>query len=339
MKIVNFGEMLLRLNPPRYLRLVQTDTFEASYGGSEANVALSLACFGDDSRYITKLPDHEIGQSALNQMRRYGVDMSMAARGGQRLGIYFAEKGASMRVSQVVYDRAASSFAESTADDYDWPGIFADADWFHFSGITPALGGELPKICMDACKTAKKMGLTVSCDLNYRGKLWNTEQADPVMAELMPYVDLIVTSESDAKGIFGIKAPGEILKDETYVPEMAMEFVEKFLRRFGEKKIAVMLRTAYSADDYCWGDVFYSDGKYYYGPTMPIHAVDIVGSGDAYCAAMIHALRQGKDAQYAADFANGAAALKHTIEFDGNLVTEKDVFTALKSKLGEGVQR
>ena len=207
MKVITFGEIMMRLNPEGYLRLVQAEKLEATFAGGEANVAVSLANYGVDAAFVTKVPAHEVGQSAVNALRRYGVDTRWMLRGGDRLGLFFAEKGASQRASKVIYDRAGSAIASAHADEFDWNSIFADADWFHFTGITPALGGEMPQACLDACRAARQLGLTVSCDLNYRKKLWTREQAGKIMAELMPYVDVCIANEEDAKDVFGIAAP------------------------------------------------------------------------------------------------------------------------------------
>lgn len=197
-KVITFGEIMMRLNPSGYERFIQTDQFEASFAGGEANVAVSLAQYGLDTAFISKVPSHEIGQSAVNSLRRYGVDTSSILRGGPRLGTYFVEKGASQRPSKVIYDRAGSSFTLSKQGEYDWKRIFDGAQWFHFTGITPALGNELPAICEEAVQAAKELGLTVSCDLNYRKKLWTREEANRVMSRLMPYVDVCIANEEDA---------------------------------------------------------------------------------------------------------------------------------------------
>ena len=195
MKVITFGEIMMRLNPEGYRRFVQCDSFEASYAGGEANVAVSLAAYGLDSAYVTKVPAHEIGQCAVNELRRYGVDTSLIVRGGERLGIYFVEKGASQRASKVIYDRANSAIALAKPEDFNWNEIFSGADWFHFTGITPALGGDMPQVCLEACQTAKAMGIKISCDLNYRKKLWTREQANECMSRLMPYVDVCIANE------------------------------------------------------------------------------------------------------------------------------------------------
>ena len=207
-RVITFGEIMMRLNPIGYLRLVQSDRFEATYAGGEANVAVSLANYGLDAVYVTKVPAHEVGQCAVNELRRYGVDTQYMVRGGDRLGIYFCEKGASQRASKVIYDRASSAIALAKRTDFDWDTIFDGADWFHWTGITPALGGELPEICLDACKAAKARGLTISCDLNFRKKLWTSQRAGEVMSQLLPYVDVCIANEEDAKDVFGIEAEG-----------------------------------------------------------------------------------------------------------------------------------
>ena len=207
-RVITFGEIMMRLNPEGYLRLVQSGKFEASYAGGEANVAVSLANYGMDAAFVTKVPAHEIGQCAVNELRRYGVDTRHMVRGGSRLGIYFCEKGASQRASKVIYDRAHSAISEAVPADFDWAAIFEGADWFHWTGITPALGGQLSEICLEACKAAKERGIRISCDLNFRKKLWTSQQAGEVMGRLLPYVDVCIANEEDAKDVFGIEAEG-----------------------------------------------------------------------------------------------------------------------------------
>ena len=205
-RVITFGEIMLRLAPEGYYRFVQANNFGATYGGGEANVAVSLANYGFDAAFVTKLPKHEIGQAAVNELRRYGVDTSTITRGGDRVGIYFLEKGASQRPSKVIYDRAHSAISEATPEDFDWAKIFEGADWFHFTGITPALNDTVAAICLEACKKAKELGITVSCDLNYRNKLWTKAKAGEVMGELCKYVDVCIANEEDASDVFGIKA-------------------------------------------------------------------------------------------------------------------------------------
>ena len=233
MKAVCFGEIMLRLNPEGYLRFPQANKFEASYGGGEANVTVSLANYGDQAAFVTAVPAHEIGQNAVNALRQYGVDTSMILRQGPRLGICYCEKGASQRGSKVIYDRAGSSVALSKRGDYDWEKIFDGATWFHFTGITPALGGELPEICLDAVKAAKAKGLTVSCDLNYRGKLWTKAEARKCMAKLVPYVDVLIANEADAADVFGIVGKGSDVESGKLDKQGYISVAEQMVRRFG----------------------------------------------------------------------------------------------------------
>ena len=232
-RVITFGEIMMRLNPEGYLRFVQADKFEATYAGGEANVAVSLANYGMDAAYVTKVPAHEIGQCAVNELRRYGVDTSLMLRGGPRLGVYYCEKGASQRASKVIYDRAGSSIALAKADEFDWDKIFDGADWFHWTGITPALGGDMPEACLEACKAAKAKGITVSCDLNYRKKLWTREQAGECMAKLLPYVDVCIANEEDAKDVFGIEAENTDINSGKLDHEGYISVARQIAQRFG----------------------------------------------------------------------------------------------------------
>ena len=338
-KVVTFGEIMMRLNPEGYLRFVQADKFEASYAGGEANVAVSLAGYGLHAAYVTKLPAHEIGQCAINELRRYGVDTSMIVRGGDRLGVYFVEKGASQRASKVIYDRAYSAIAMARCSDFDWDAIFEGVDWFHFTGITPALGGELPEICLLACKAAKARGLTISCDLNYRKKLWTRQEAGRVMAELMPFVDVCIANEEDAKDVFGIEASGSDIDSGKLNSEGYISVAEQISGRFGCKKVAITLRGSISASDNDWAGMLYAGGEAYFSPTYRVHIVDRVGGGDSFGGGLIYSLLSGYDDQQAINFAVAASCLKHSIEHDFNLVSAAEV-TALASGNASGrVQR
>lgn len=248
-RVVCFGEIMLRLNPEGYRRFIQVEEMEATYGGGEANVSVSLANFGHDAAYVTKLPDHEIGQCAVNSLRRYGVDTRSIVRGGPRVGIYFCEKGASQRGSKVIYDRAGSSIALARREDFDWDKILDGAEWFHFTGITPAIGGELPEICLDALKKCREKGITVSCDLNYRGKMWTRDQAREVMSKLVPFVDVCIANEEDAADVFGIKAEGTDVVSGKLNKEGYISVAQQLMDRFGCKKVAITLRTSISASD------------------------------------------------------------------------------------------
>ncbi len=338
-KIVSFGEIMMRLNPPGYLRFCQATSFEASYAGGEANAAVSLANYGHESLYVTKAPAHEIGQNAVNELRRFGVDTSLIARGGERLGIYFVEKGASQRGSKVIYDRAHSAIAEAKRGDFDWERILSGADFFHFTGITPALGGELPAICMDAVRTARETGVKVSCDLNYRKKLWTREQAGKTMAELMPYVDVCIANEEDAKDVFGIEAENTDIEGGKIDRDGYVSVAKQLTDRFGFKCVAITLRGSLSASDNNWSGMLYDGTEAFFAKNYLIHIVDRVGGGDSFGGGLIHAMLSGWDAQKTIEFAVAASCLKQTIEFDFNHASEAEVL-ALMGGSGSGrVQR
>lgn len=338
-KIVCFGEVMMRLNPEGYNRFVQAEKFEASYAGGEANVAVSLANYGNEASFVSKMPDNEIAQSAINSLRRFGVDTSKIVKGGPRLGIYFVEKGASQRPSKVIYDRAGSSIALAKREDFDWEKIFEGADWFHFTGITPALGGENPEICKDACRAAKKMGLKISCDLNYRKKLWTREEAGKVMAELMPYVDVCIANEEDATDVFGIHAEGTDINSGKLSHEGYISVAEQLSKRFGCEYVAITLRGSISATDNRWAGMLYKAGEACFSPEYLVHIVDRVGGGDSFGGGLIHALIHGYSQQDAINYAVAASCLKHSIEHDFNLVSEAEVLSLAGGNASGRVQR
>lgn len=338
-RVITFGEIMMRLNPEGYLRLVQAQRLEASYAGGEANVAVSLANYGLDAAYVTKVPAHEIGQCAVNELRRFGVDTRYMIRGGNRLGVYFVEKGASQRASKVIYDRAHSAIAEAKASDFDWDKIFEGADWFHWTGITPALGGELPAICLEACKAAKAKGITISCDLNYRKKLWTREEAGRIMATLVPYVDVCIANEEDAKDVFGIEAEGSDIEAGKLNRDGYISVAKQLQERFGCSKVAITLRSSLSANDNDWAGMLYCDGKAYFSPTYHIHIVDRVGGGDSFGGGLIYSLISGKEPQDAINFAVAASALKHTIEHDFNMMSVAEVESLAAGNASGRVQR
>lgn len=338
-KIVCFGEIMMRLNPEGYLRFVQAGNFEASYAGGEANVAVSLANYGNEASFVTKLPDNDLGQCAINSLRQFGVDTSGIVKGGPRLGIYFVEKGASQRPSKVIYDRAGSSIALAKREDFDWDKIFEGADWFHFTGITPALGGENPQICLDACKTAKAKGVKISCDLNFRKKLWTSEQAGKVMGELMPYVDVCIANEEDAADVFGIHAEGTDINTGKISREGYIGVAKELSERFGCEYVAITLRGSISATDNKWAGMLYKDGQACFSPEYLIHIVDRVGGGDSFGGGLIHALSHGYGQQDAINYAVAASCLKHTIEHDYNLVSEAEVKSLAGGNASGRVQR
>ena len=325
MKAVTFGEIMMRLNPEGYQRFVQAERFEASYAGGEANVAVSLANFGMDAAFVTKLPANPLGEAARNAVRRFGVDTGGIVWGGPRLGVYFVEKGASQRASKVVYDRAGSSIALAKRGDFDWERLLKGARWFHFTGITPALGGELPAICLDALKVCAARRITVSCDLNYRGKLWTKAEAGKCMAKLVPYADLLIANEADAADVFGIVGKGSDVESGKLDKAGYESVAEQLVSRFGCRKVAITLRTSLSATDNRWAGMLYSGGKAYFSREHLIHIVDRVGGGDSFGGALIYALASGRKPQQAIDFAVAASCLKHTIEHDFNLVSVAEV--------------
>ena len=338
-KIVTFGEIMMRLNPEGYGRFVQAGSFEASYAGGEANVAVSLANYGMDASFVTKVPAHEIGQCAVNALRKYGVDTTKVVRGGDRLGIYFVEKGASQRASKVIYDRAYSAISLAKPEDFDWDAIFEGVDWFHFTGITPALGGDLPQICLEACKAAKAHNVTVSCDLNYRKKLWSTEKANQVMSELIRYVDVCIANEEDAKDVFGIEAEGTDINAGKLNHEGYISVAKQICDKFGCKKVAITLRGSISANDNDWAAMLYTDSKAYFSPTYRIHIVDRVGGGDSFGGGLIYSLLSEKAPQDAINYAVAASCLKHTIEQDFNLVSVSEVEALAAGNASGRVQR
>ena len=325
MKVVTFGELMLRLAPEGYMRFVQADTFGATYGGGEANVAVSLANYGFDSAFVTKLPKHEIGQAAVNSLRRYGVDTTKITRGGTRVGIYFLEKGASQRPSKVIYDRAGSAIATATAADFDWDAIFDGVDWFHFTGITPALGETVATICLDALKVAKAKDIKVSCDLNYRKNLWTREQAGNTMATLMPYVDVCIANEEDAADVFGIHAPATDVTKGELNKAGYVDVAKQLASRFGFKQVAITLRESISANDNKWAAMLHDESGDYFSKTYPVRIVDRVGGGDSFGGGLIYALLNGYDAQSTIEFAVAASCLKHSIEGDYNHVSVDEV--------------
>lgn len=338
-KVVTFGEIMLRLAPEGYYRFVQADSFGATYGGGEANVAVSLANYGFDASFVTKLPEHEIGQAAVNSLRKYGVDTSFIVRGGDRLGIYFLEKGASQRPSKVIYDRAGSSIAMAGRDDFKWYEIFADAEWFHFTGITPALNDEVAAICLDACKAAKKAGLIISCDLNYRNKLWSKEKAGRVMGELCKYVDVCIANEEDAADVFGIKAADTDVAKGEVNREGYKEVARQLAERFGFSKVAITLRESVSANDNKWSAMLYDREDYYFSKKYLMHIVDRVGGGDSFGGGLICACLNGYDPQSTIEFAVAASCLKHSIEGDFNMVTIDEVLRLAGGDTSGRVQR
>ncbi len=339
MRVVTMGEMMIRLMPKDNLRFEQATEFDAFYGGDESIVAVSLSRFGVDSRYVTKLPNNPFGQIALNKLREQGVDTSCIVRGGERLGLNFYENGVSMRPSKVIYDRAHSAISEAKVEEFDFDSIFADADWFHVAGITPAISDSASELVTAAVKAAKKHGVTVSVDLNYRSKLWSPEKAQQVMIPLMEYVDVCIGNEEDAEKCLGFQ-PGETDINKAELDLAGYEDV--FLRlkeRFGFRYIASTLRESYSASDNGWSALLYDGTKFYHTRGYNIRLVDRGGGGASFAAGLIYSLLHGYDIEKAGEFAVAASALKQTIAGDFNLATLDEVEQLMNGNTSGRVQR
>jgi 2-dehydro-3-deoxygluconokinase len=328
-RIVTFGEIMLRLSPPGWQRFGQARSLDMVYGGGEANVAVSLALLGLPVEYITRLPQNDIGDACLQFLRQYGVGTDHILRGGDRLGIYFLENGAAQRGSKVIYDRTGSSFATLQPDDLDWSKIFKGASWFHWTGITPAVSQSAAQACADALKVARNLGLTISCDLNYRTKLWQWgKTAAEVMPELVEVCDLLVANEEDADKVFGMHAPETNVTAGKVDAENYLSICEQLSQRFPRlNTIAITLRGSFSASHNTWSGLLWQEGKYF---TAPVHdipdIVDRVGAGDAFSAGLIYSLIQpGSEPQKALNFAVAASALKHSIPGDFNLATLSEI--------------
>ncbi|MGB4351972.1 MAG: PfkB family carbohydrate kinase [Tissierellaceae bacterium] len=338
-KVVTMGEIMLRLSTPRFERFVQADSFDVVYGGGEANVAVSLANYGYDAYFVTKLPKHEIGQAAVNHLRRYGVNDDYIVRGGDRVGIYYLETGASMRPSKVIYDRAHSAIAEADVSEFDFDKIFEGASWFHFSGITPALGENAAILTEEALKAAKRHGVTTSVDLNYRKNLWTPEEAQKVMTNLMQYVDVCIGNEEDAHLTLGFK-PGET---DVTTGELELAGYESIFKqmvdKFNFKYVISSLRESYSASDNGWSACAYDGKEFYHSRKYDIRIVDRVGGGDSFASGVIYGLLEGKNFKDALEFGVAASALKHTIHGDFNMVTVAEVENLLKGDASGRVQR
>ena len=326
-KIVCFGELMLRLNPAGYLRFEQANHFEASFGGGEANVAVSLAHFGMDAAFVSKFPKHSIGDMAIRSLRVEDVKTDKIVRGGERMGIYYLEKGASLRASAVTYDRRGSSFAMSGIDDYDWNVILPQDDSithgnaFFWTGITPAVGENLPGILRDALEVCRSRKIRTYCDLNYRAALWTTEKAGSVLRGLLPYTDVCVANEEHAEQLFGITTAF------TEQNDRIRDIAEKMCAKFGHSRVVMTMRRSLSADDneVSAATLNAKTGEFTVSRTYPVHIIDRVGGGDSFGGGLIYSLLSGKDTQAAVEFAVAASALKHSIGGDYNMVTVPEV--------------
>ncbi|MGP1414320.1 MAG: PfkB family carbohydrate kinase [Treponema sp.] len=324
-KVVTLGELMLRLTPKLPYKFLQASSFDAVFGGSEANVAVSLSLLGLSAYYVTKLPDNDIGDAAFNDLRKYGVKLDFVKRGGQRLGIYFIEAGSSMRPSKVIYDRSHSAIAEASIDDFDFVEIFKDATHFHFSGITPALSKNCYEITKEACRVAKNAGVTISVDLNYRKKLWSEEEARKKMLPLMPYVDICIGNEEDACKMLGFKAKGVSPEKGIISLEAYYDVFKTMREEFGFKYIATSLRESYSASENGWQGLLYNGKDFYSSKKYKITLVDRLGGGDAFSAGLIYSFLTKKPFQYAVEFATATSALKQTIVGDFNISSLEEI--------------
>ncbi len=338
-KIVTLGEIMLRLSPEGFKRFIQVDNFEVIWGGGEANVAVSCANYGHHACFVSKLPTHEIGQAAVNALRRYGIDTGYIVRGGNRVGIYYCETGDSMRPSKVIYDRAGSSIAEADPQDFDFDEIMKDADWFHWSGITPAISDKAAELTKLACEAAKRHGVTVSVDLNFRKKLWTSEKAQSIMRPLMQYVDVCIGNEEDAELCLGFKPDADVEGGNTDAEGYKGIFAA-MMKEFGFKYVASTLRESYSATHNGWKAMIYDGKEFYQSKRYDINPiVDRVGGGDSFSGGLIHGLLTMPTQGEALEFAVAASALKQTINGDFNLVTAAEVEALAKGSANGRVQR
>ena len=337
--IVGFGDLLVSLAPRGYLRFVQADGFDVNYTGAEANVLVSLSTFGLKTEMVTRLPENPISQCAINCLRRFGVGTEKFVFGGARTGVIYTEKGASQRPSSVVYDRKHTSIVTASPEDFDWDSIFADAEWFHFTGITAALSDSDAAICLEACRKAKEKGITVSCDLNYRKKLWTPEKAGSVMKKLVKYADVLVANEEDAEKVLGIRSEGTDVENGKLNREGYIKVARRICGEFGVKQVAITLRESRSASDNGWSALLFDGDRAFFSREYDIHIVNRVGGGDSFTAGLIYALYKGYDAQHAIEFAAAASCLKHSIENDFNLVTVSEAEALAAGNASGRVQR
>ncbi len=342
-KIVTFGEIMLRLSPPNYQRFIQARSFDAIYGGGEANVAVSLGNYGIKVDYVTRLPDNELGDACVNYLRQFGVGTDKIIRGGERIGIYFLEKGASIRSSKVIYDRAHSAISTAEKEMFNWEEIFEGVNWFHWTGITPAISQNLADICLDAVKIAKKKGVIVSCDLNYRSKLWKYgKKPIDVMGELVKYCDIAIGNEEDAEKSLGITALDTDVSSGELDPENYRFVVEEmFLQYPNLKKVAITLRGSISASHNTWSGLLYDGNTMFISPTYDIDfIVDRVGGGDSFNAGLIYGLNfYPNNLQKALNFATAASCLKHSIEGDFNLISKEEVEKLMEGEVSGRISR
>ncbi len=338
-KVVGFGDYMLRLNPSGYLKFMQANQFEANFTGAEANVCVSLSYMGVPTALVTRLPENELARCALASLHKYCIETCHISRGGERIGIFYVEKGASQRPSKVIYDRKNSSFATAAPEDFDWDTILKDAGFFHFTGFTPALGTQLAESCKQACMACKRNGITVSCDLNYRSSLWTTEQAKTTMEELLPYVDILIANEEDAEKVLHIIAPNTDIIQGKLSHDGYAWVARQISEKYNIPSVAFTLRQSISASENIWSGLLYTGSKAYFSKEYNIHLVDRVGGGDSFCAGLLYAVGHDFSPIQIIEYATAASCLKQTIELDVNLSSPQDVL-ALAGGDGSGrVQR
>lgn len=339
MKVVTFGEIMLRLAPKGYYRFFQNNEFEATFGGGEANVAVSLAQLGIKSRFVSKLPDNAIADAAIRELKSFSVDTDYIIRGGDRMGIYFLEKGASQRPSQVIYDRSHSAISNLQNHEIDWHEVFKDATWFHFTGITPALNPQLIDVVIDACKTARDLGITVSCDLNYRKKLWTQEEAHQAMTKIAPYIDVLIANEEDAANVYNIRSQETDVVTGTLNHKGYEDVAKKLVSEYGFKHVAITLRESINANQNRWSAMLYSNSQAHFSTVYDLNIVDRVGGGDSFGAGLIYSLSHNFEAQKAIEFAVASSCLKHSIEGDYNRTSLQEVLNLMNGDGSGRVQR
>lgn len=338
-KIIGFGDFLVRLSPPGYERFAQCSQFNINYTGAEANVCVSLSTMGVPTEVVTRVPDNDIAKTGLMMLKKYGVGTQHIAFGGDRLGLFYLEKGASQRPSKIVYDRKHTAIAEAGIEDFLWNEIFEDASNLHMTGITPALSDTMPQVCLHAVKTAKEYGLTISCDLNYRKNMWTEEQAKECMEKLLPYIDIVIANEEDADKVLGIRAKDTDVIAGKLSPEGYVDVASQICEKYGVKQVGITLRKSISASDNEWGALLYVGGKAYFSKTYPIHIVDRVGGGDSFAAGLLYGMVNDFDPQHTIEYAAAASCLKHSIELDFNLSTVEEVERLMNGDGSGRVQR
>ncbi len=338
-KVVGFGDFLVRLSPLGYSRFLQSSQFDVNYTGAEANVCVSLSMMGIPTKFVTKLPNNDIAKAGLAMMRKHNVNVDHVAFGGERMGVFYLEKGASQRPSKVIYDRKYTAIAESSASDFDWEAIFEDVLWLHMTGITPALSKTMPEVFNTVVKEAKKRGVLVSCDLNYRKNMWSQEEAKTCMEKVLPDIDLVIANEEDAEKVLGIKAKGTDVVAGCLDKDGYVDVASQICEKYGVKEVAITLRRSINASDNEWGALLYSEGKPYFSKTYAIHIVDRVGGGDSFAAGLLYGKMHEFDPQKRIEYAAAASCLKHSIELDFNLSTEEEVMRLMEGDGSGRVQR